>query len=307
MDEFLNFLKKTRKKNGDNLLDSTIERYIAFITPHYNQIQALDRKNLLKYMNHHINLRGSIVLYSAFKNYLIYQGHNPKDKTSLPHLLQTPDLKKATSFNSVRVLQSKILSTGELKRFFNEITDNLMLLISSVLYDTACRRDELCNIKYSDIEFMNRLTEKGLKSIKEGIYAQINIIGKGQKARMVYLTKFSVDLFNEVYTNEKTNKTEYVFRLTKETGKQYSNPSHELYKTLLKMGNDILGRKLHPHMFRHTRLQSLADLGVPVLEIASYAGHGDIKTTMIYVHNSTLQGRRAFIHAFKQGDFRCGV
>ena len=47
-------------------------------------------------------------------------------------------------------------------------------------------------------------------------------------------------------------------------------------------------------MFRHTRLQHMADGGVDSFAIKSYAGHADIGTTQIYVKSSKYQGRIAF-------------
>ena len=57
---------------------------------------------------------------------------------------------------------------------------------------------------------------------------------------------------------------------------------------------ELLSRDLHPHMFRHSRLQHMADEGVDSFAIKSYAGHSDIGTTQIYVKASKYQRQLAF-------------
>jgi integrase/recombinase XerD len=46
--------------------------------------------------------------------------------------------------------------------------------------------------------------------------------------------------------------------------------------------------RFSPHTFRHLRLTHMARAGFELLEIARYAGHRQLETTMVYIH---LSGR----------------
>ena len=53
-----------------------------------------------------------------------------------------------------------------------------------------------------------------------------------------------------------------------------------------------LGRRVHPHLLRHTYGTWLYDEGVPLSTIQSQLGHDDLQTTAIYAHASGLRAAR---------------
>ena len=239
-------------------------------------------------MNNEIRRRRSQVLFTTFKNYLVFIGFSLKEDADIFLLLETPPT-NANSFNSKRFIQKKVLSREELKILYDSSTEEQKFMYS-FFYDTACRRSELLKVRHKDIVLMDK--EKNKKDIENGIYAQVLLHGKGQKNREVYLTKTTVDLYNKVHLDRK--KDDKVFVFYKENGQKYKSQSQTLYYKVTSFTKSVLGRRYHPHCFRHTRLTHLADSGADILGIKGYAGHEDVSTSQIYIEISSFIGKRVF-------------
>jgi integrase len=293
MKDYISILNKARKeKTGETLMDSTKERYIYLISPFEKKLRACDKSNIVDYINKMLQDRGSMGLYSAFRYWLIMLGDDPRNKEGLINKIYLPK-NRATSMSSMRKLQSKVLTRQQLKMFFDNIPNNYHLLLFKILYDTACRREELCSIKFKHISYFDDLKDKNM--IENGIFAEVFLQArKGGRTGSVYLSEETVKILKNYVKDDEENIVNF-----KVNNKPYRDQAHQLYLCCLNYGKEILSLHLHPHMFRHTRLQHMADLGVPALEIMSYAGHKDIKATMIYVHNSKFQSKNAFIHAYR--------
>jgi len=253
-----------------------------FIGSYMEELLDKDGENLINQMNEILEQRNNIVIFSAFKNFAAYRGI-PKD-SELMRKLTRPE-KSASALNSVRFLQSKILSRQELRRIYNE-TDDEIRMIFSFLYDTACRRNELLNIKFGDITFVNK--EKDFSNI----YAKINVMGKGQKSRTVYLGKTSYDLLMKLRPEQ--NKEDRVFVFYDSKGEELKKQDDKLYNLVKGTIRKILGRNMSVHSMRHTCLSHFASNGSDVLGISKYAGHANLQTSLIYIHTSDRVGKITF-------------
>ena len=291
MQEFETFLKKVRKKNGDKLLPITIEKYVYFVSSYEKKFLPLidNHEELINLMNKIVSQRPSLVIYSAFRMFLIFVGVDKKG--DLIRKLRTPE-KTPNAFTSKRFLQSKVLSRIELRRLFLEVDDETKLIFS-LLYDTACRREELLKIKYSDITFINDEEDN-----KNNIFGEIKVVGKGAKSRIVYFGKVTYNLLMklrpDIMQEEAKNKKLFVFYKDKKKQIPYKKQDDYLYNLIKKKAKEILGRHITPHCFRHTKLTHLADEGADILGISRYAGHENISTSMIYVEISNRVGKLTF-------------
>jgi integrase len=288
---FEQFLDAKRKVNGDTLLPSTIERYVDWLSKHEAKLDGMkDLDELLEYMNEQIKKAGNNVITAAFVNYLLYRGFSENDTKRLEHAKGG-----ITALKSHRFLQSKVLSRGELRRIFNELTVLHQKLTISALYDTACRRHELLGIKFGDIEFKDPSNIHHEKEIEAGIWAEVNILGKGKKTRKVFLSKTTVELLAEYHKTMHFAKQDKVFILFSPSGMEYSYQEHELYKMIVDVGQTILVRHIHPHCFRHTKATHMADRGADVLDIAAYLGHSNPATSAIYIEISAFRAKQAYM------------
>jgi len=279
IDQFQKYLTKYQKRNGDKLLPRTIENYLYYMERYTDELSKLKGDALVQKCNEYLKARPSMPFYSAIRKWFEFIGEK-----ELASKLEKPP-KRANSQSSLRYLQSKILSRGELKRLYDE-SDDFTRMIFSILYDTGCRRSEVLSIRHKDIEV--------LKQPKDNIYVKIQIIGKGYKSRTVYLTKESLDLIRKVYPKKRPESMLIEFR--KPDGNLYKFQEDALYRHVKKWCRKILGRDISPHNLRATLASHLSDTGADVLGISRLLGHADIGTTQIYTRSSVYPAKQAFQH-----------
>lgn len=152
---------------------------------------------------------------------------------------------------------------------FAGIRDKLVL---ELLYLTGMRREELINIKASDINFENNT---------------IKITGKGNKQRLVPLHKNFTSKLNH-YIKLKEESFEYsdhTYLLVTDKGKQmYPNFVYRLVKKYLSAITTL--EKKSPHILRHTFATHLSNNGADLNAIKELLGHSSLAATQIYTHNS---------------------
>ena len=293
---FREYLVKKRKKNGERLAKSSIERYAEHLSHYQNKIEECKTdEELVACINGIVKRTSSIVVYSALCQYLTFVG-----KENLWELIPLP-AKRAVSASSKRMLQSKVLTRQELSKMLNEAKDLQTRCLFSVLYDTACRATEVVpgedgegGIRICDITLVKNEEEK-----KKGIYAEVRVLGKGRKYRTVYIGKNSLALIRQMLKERKRQpirKRDLLFGFFKDKDetKPYPNLYAAMYRLIVSECDRILGRHIHPHCLRHTKATHMAEAGANLIDIMAYLGHDDEKTAKIYVEISPSMGKNAF-------------
>jgi site-specific recombinase XerD len=170
---------------------------------------------------------------------------------------------KATMKQGRQKLPNDLLTPEEAKRIY-EATDNVRdRAILHLLWETGARIGELANLKTQDIQF-----SKG--------EAYLNLFGK-TGARRVFILESVRDLKNYLDVRPKKVKHDFVFMLQshKNVGKPLS------YHATYKMLNEVVvkagvNKKVHPHLFRHSRASFLASQGLNEAqkEVCFFYGRG---------------------------------
>jgi len=278
------------KGNGDKLLPSTIERYVALTEPFFSLGEGLfDHDAVVKRAQ--ALCSSNSVLYFALKNLMEFLEYPDAVVASF----KAPK-SRAKASSSQRFLQSKVLARQEVRRLLEEIDDTLLLLAFRVLYDTACRRAELLSIRWKDIYWKSKSEPRDADFLAQGIYAEVRLLGKGGKYRTVYFSKDTADAIRLAHLNDPWEPDDFLIRFSAQgaNGRVLKDQANKLYKMLVKEAERIIGRHVHPHALRHTKLSHLADAGADILDIAAFAGHQDITVTKIYVEISAHRARLAF-------------
>ena len=126
--------------------------------------------------------------------------------------------------------------------------------------------------------------------------AHVRIHGKGRKDRAVPLTSATQAVL-AVWTAERAgNPTNPLFPTR--TGRQLSRDAVE---RLVQVHTDtarhscrtLHGRRVHPHVLRHSCAMSLLHAGVDSSVIALWLGHADIRSTQPYIHADMTTKERA--------------
>ncbi len=148
----------------------------------------------------------------------------------------------------------------------NTIIKNIAIM--ELLFSTGVRVSELCNLKYTDIDFSRE---------------RIKVFGKGGKERIIHICQKSIwDILKRYNSIFRPNTFFFINRL----GNQMSSQSVRLLiKKYVTLSN--INKKITPHTFRHTFATLLLEENVNIKYIQNLLGHSSIVTTQIYTHVST--------------------
>lgn len=217
--------------------ESDVRKYIL-------KLVQLDKSN--SYINSAIN---SIKFY--YESVLgmpnrFYEIERPRKEKKLPKVLSKEDV------------LSVIANTNNLKH----------KCIVSLLYSSGIRRNELVNLKITDID-----SKRMLIRIEAA---------KGNKDRYTLLSHSLLEDLREYYKQYKPEK----YIVEGMYGKQYSGQS---IGKIVTNAAEKAGIKISvtPHMLRHSFATHLLEAGVDLRQIQVLLGHSSSKTTEIYTHVAT--------------------
>ncbi len=154
--------------------------------------------------------------------------------------------------------------------------------ITTLFLNCGMRLAELCGINLTDINFDE---------------CQMNVIGKGNKERTIYLNKACVHAINEylsVRPNDNLTADGKNALFLSERRQRISRRTVQdiIYKELKQAGLDT--SKYSVHKLRHTAATLMYQYGnVDIRALQELLGHESISTTEIYTHVSNNQVRNA--------------
>lgn len=200
--------------------------------------------------------------------------------------------KKPFSHTDIAKRQNKFLDADELKDVIEQLTkiDTRIGLLFEFVSITGLRIGELLALRLCDYD-----KEKATISINGTIqyqYANSSEIKRGTpkniySVREITLCNRAVQILNSIITENKrralwfTGYEDKGYLFTTTRGNPYDLPF--LNRMLKKVHID--GKNLTTHIFRHTHISILAELGVPLKAIMQRVGHNDPNTTLsIYTH-----------------------
>lgn len=137
-------------------------------------------------------------------------------------------------------------------------------------YSTGCRLDEVYKLNKIDIDW-NR--------------SQVNVIGKGNKERTVFLNaRAKVHLWN--YIQNRKDKNEALFVGSR---MPFERLGHRGYQKIFNELGEKAGitKSVHPHLLRHTTATTAVNNGASIQAVQRMLGHTDPSTTQIYADLNT--------------------
>lgn len=183
-------------------------------------------------------------------------------------------------------------SEEEIKIMINYLNSekNLKYLtIICVLYETGARVSELINIRLDDLNLSDN--------------ASIKLYGKGNKTRIVPISKELVKLINKYLKEAFINYDNYLFYSNQK--KQYNRKSinyiiNSIVINLKEKYSQNFKGNYHPHSFRHSKGTHLYNNGTPLLYIKNFLGHSTISTTEIYATPNAKKQREQILNNAKE-------
>ncbi len=165
-----------------------------------------------------------------------------------------------------RISLPTVLSIEEIQSMIDKARNSKHRAVILTLYDLGIRREELINLKWSDID-------------RNQMIVRINQ-GKGKKDRITPLSDRLLSLY-EVYYRDFPHLG-YVFQ--GQLGGKYSATS---VANVIKYTSKGINKNVTPHVLRHSFATHLMDNGIDIRIIQSILGHSRSTTTEIYTHVST--------------------
>jgi site-specific recombinase XerD len=247
LNEFLAFCNEKQKNELSGINERFIKSYLMILSE-----KDLDKKTIARKL---AAIRSAFKY--AFQNDLMADNplsfiSNPKSNRKLPEVVST----------------NLIL---EIYKLADESDENpeLIKVVFEMLYGCALRVSELCDLKYSNIEMKK---------------AQIRVIGKGNKMRIVPIGEKSLLTLNEYLSKFPVNSyKDYLIR-TKNNDKLYPRLVHRMINKYLTKVSDI--KKKSPHILRHSAATHMLDNGADLRAVKEILGHENLSTTQIYTHVS---------------------
>lgn len=218
-----------------------------------------------------------------------------KRKKLIPSLIDFEDIeikKKPFSHSDIAKKQNKFLDAVELKETLMQLSkiDSRISLLFEFVSLTGLRIGELLALRYSDYDKENATINingtiqydyKNSSEIKRGTPKNIYSV------RDVSLSDRAVSILNSIMLENKRRSLwfegyiDHGYIFTSSRG----NPYDIQFLNRRLKGVHIEGKHLTTHIFRHTHISMLAELGVALKTIMQRVGHNDPNTTLsIYTH-----------------------
>ena len=142
----------------------------------------------------------------------------------------------------------------------------------TLLYDSGCRVQELCDIQIGDIITGNNPTVK--------------LHGKGRKYRIVVISKRTAQLIDEYIHRQRAHALTGTPLLVNRSGQKMSRDGIQYivdkYAGIVHANDNSFPEHVHCHQLRHSKAMHMLAAGINIVYIRDFLGHEDISTTMIY-------------------------
>jgi site-specific recombinase XerD len=247
LEEFIKYCVDKQKIELSGITERFIKSYLMILSE-----KDLDKKTIVRKL---AAIRSAFKY--AFQNDQISENplsfiSNPKSNRKLPEVV---------SINLILQIYKLADKSDE--------NPELVKVVFELLYGCALRVSELCDLKYSSID------------IKK---AQVRVLGKGSKMRIVPIGEKSLLILNEYLLKNPVNSYDDYLIRTKKSDKLYPRLVHRMINKYLTKVSDI--KKKSPHILRHSAATHMLDNGADLRAVKEILGHENLSTTQIYTHVS---------------------
>jgi integrase/recombinase XerD len=278
---FKRFLQVEKGLSANSIYSYTydIKKFNDFLITKNKNIFAATQEDVQQFLKFEKNkkknssrtLARSLAAIRQFYNFVSANLENIDNPTSK---IESPQIEKNLP---------DYLTVTEIALLFNSISENDPYelrdkAIFELLYSCGLRISEAIELKYSDIDYENRL---------------IRIMGKGSKERIVPMGDEASRLIRKYIEESRreiigSRDSEFLF-ISKKGSLLNRKSVWRLLKNHVAKVN--IGKNITPHTLRHSFATHLLENGADLRSVQELLGHVDISTTQVYTHlaKNTLQ------------------
>jgi integrase/recombinase XerD len=174
-----------------------------------------------------------------------------------------------------------IPSDGEwrslLEAFAGETLRNKLMLLLS--YDSALRRNELVNLEVRDVDFPYKLLKIRAEIAKNGSARVVTFSETTSRLLVAYLRlRRGINRGSETLLLSESKRNR---------GKPLDPGAWN--KVVRRVAKEVDLEQFTPHTLRHLRLTHMARAEMDIHEIATFAGHNSLRSTVVYLHLSGVE------------------
>ncbi|UCG60588.1 MAG: tyrosine-type recombinase/integrase [Candidatus Zixiibacteriota bacterium] len=227
---------------------------------------GVSNRSLARFLSALSGFQRFLATHSGSKQY-IFKIPTMKYRSGIPDFVPQKEVVRLFDHSSAR----------DDKKRYAYWRDYIMI---ALLYATGVRREELANIKLSDVDL-------------DG--GTVTVLGKGNKVRVVPIgdaTLKEVSQFikvRQVFCDEKAARTPYLF-LNNQGGPLTVRSVDRLVKKFAAG----LGLEITPHTLRHSFATHLLENGADLMLIKEILGHSSLSTTQKYTHITAESMKKAY-------------
>lgn len=199
--------------------------------------------------------------------------------------------RKVITTDDLRKKNTKYLDQKEFKLFIQNLKEEALcdyritkyIRIAKVLFLTGMRYGELAALNYKeDIDFSKKAIH--IKHTYDFRQKERTTPKTIKSDRVITAPQKVLDIIKEQIIENATNGFDTDFIFINTLGEPITNA--RVISALKRHGQKIgIDKNITTHMFRHSHISLLAELGIPLTAIMDRVGHSDSKTTLeIYSH-----------------------
>lgn len=307
LNSFLDYIETILNKSPNTIKEYNydISNFLRFVLLHFNLTDEEEFKNIIiKDMNIEILKKIKLNDLHAYLAYLTREHHSKAAtrarkvaslKTFFNYLTTKANI---LEINPAQNLESpkldkrvpKYLSLDDSKRLLNSVANkdpksrNKLrdYAIITLFLNCGMRLSELVNINIKDINFSDE---------------KLNVIGKGNKERTIYLNKACMSAITEYLKVRPKDRIKITDKDALFLSERNERISQRTVQTVVKNELNRAGldtRKYSTHKLRHTAATLMYKYGhVDIRALQELLGHESISTTEIYTHVDNSQIRAA--------------
>ena len=200
---------------------------------------------------------------------------------------------KDVLFVKIPEKEKKVLTDFEVQQLISTIDDELIKDVYLFALNTSCRRGEIANLQFNDLDYENKIIK--IRN-KENWTTKTKFNREIPMSENLYL--LLLNRFQKQVGNDLTKLSYYVFGKDKgyKFEDDYFTKNFKVYLRKLNISEDI-----HFHSLRHTSITNMIRNNVSINFVKEIAGHRKIQTTLQYTHINAEDLRKA-VNSVNYGD-----